>query len=58
MTDPVKLNLELTLDEVNGIIGALGELPTKSNAMFLIQKIQAQVIPQLPKPEEDKDGAA
>lgn len=58
MNEPVKLNLELTFDEVNGIIAALGELPTKSNAMFLIQKIQEQVIPQLPKPEEDKDGAA
>lgn len=58
MTDPVKLNLELTLDEVNGIIGALGELPAKTNAMALIQKIQTQVVPQLPKPEEDKNGAA
>lgn len=58
MTDPVKLNLELTLDEVNGIIGALGELPAKTNAMALIQKIQGQIIPQLPKPEENKDGAA
>lgn len=52
MTDPVKLNLELTLDEVNGIIGALAELPIKSNAMFLIQKIQAQASAQLPQPEE------
>lgn len=58
MTEPVKLTLELSLDEVNGIIGALGELPAKTNAMALIQKIQIQVVPQLPKPEEDKDGAA
>ena len=52
MNEPVKLNLELTLDEVNGIIGALGELPTKTNAMFLVQKIQAQAAPQLPKEEK------
>ena len=53
MTDPVKLNLELTFDEVNGIIASLGELPTKTNAMFLVQKIQAQAAPQLPKSEND-----
>jgi hypothetical protein len=50
----MNINLELTLDEVNGIIAALGELPTKTNAMFLIQKIQAQAQPQLPK-EEPKE---
>jgi hypothetical protein len=50
----MNINLELTLDEVNGIIAALGELPTKTNAMFLIQKIQAQAQPQLPQ-EEPKE---
>jgi hypothetical protein len=50
----MNINLELTLDEVNGIIAALGELPTKTNAMFLIQKIQAQAKPQLPQ-EEPKE---
>jgi len=47
---PITLNLEL--HEVNGILAALGELPTKTNAMFLIQKIQAQAQPQIP--QEDK----
>ena len=56
MTDPVKLNLELTLDEVNGILAALGELPTKTNAMFLIQKIQAQAQAQLPKEESKTES--
>lgn len=52
MNDVVKITLDLTLDEVNGILAALGELPTKSNAMFLVQKIQAQAQVQLPKTEE------
>ena len=46
---PIKL--ELTLDEVNGICVALGELPTKTNAFMLIAKINGQVQPQLPKEE-------
>jgi hypothetical protein len=43
------IKLELTIDEVNGVLAALGELPTKTNAMFLIQKIQAQAAPQVPQ---------
>jgi hypothetical protein len=42
------IRLELTIEEVNGILAALGELPTKTNAMFLIQKIQSQAQPQVP----------
>lgn len=49
------IKLELTLDEVNGILAALGELPTKTNAMFLIQKIQAQAAAQLPKEGENAE---
>lgn len=50
------LTLELTLDEVNGIIAALGELPTKTNAMFLVQKIQQQAQAQLPKEESKTES--
>lgn len=46
---PIKL--ELTLEEVNGIMAALGELPTKTNAFVLMNKIRAQAEPQLPKEE-------
>jgi hypothetical protein len=46
------IKLELTIEEVNGIIAALGELPTKTNAMFLIQKIAGQVQPQMPEKED------
>ncbi len=49
------IKLELSLEEVNGIVAALGELPTKTNAMFLIQKIAGQVQPQMP---EKKDESA
>ena len=50
----MEIKLDLTIDEVNGILAALGELPTKTNAMFLIQKIKAQAEPQVPK-EETKE---
>ena len=50
MTDNIKL--ELTVEEVNAIVGTLGELPTKSNAWPLVQKIIAQAQPQVPKQEE------
>jgi hypothetical protein len=48
------LTLTLDLNEVNGIIAALAELPIKSNAMFLIAKIQQQAQTQVPN--EEKDG--
>ena len=50
----MNIKLELTVEEVNGILAALAELPIKSNAMYLIQKIQTQAAPQLPQPEETK----
>jgi hypothetical protein len=53
MNDNIKLTLDLELHEVNGILAALGELPTKTNAMFLIQKIQAQAQAQLPQEEKE-----
>jgi hypothetical protein len=49
----MNINLSLSIEEVNGILAALGELPTKTNAMFLIQKIQAQAQPQVP--QENKE---
>ena len=50
----MEIKLTLTLDEVNGILAALGELPIKTNAFYLIQKIKAQAEPQVPK-EETKE---
>ena len=43
------MNLELTVDEINFILQILGELPTKSGAFPLVQKIRSQA----PKGEEN-----
>ena len=45
------LNLTLTVDEVNGILQVLGDLPTKSGAYPLVMKIKEQAEPQIPKEE-------
>ena len=41
------INLELTLNEVEGILAGLGELPTKTGAYGLMMKIQAQTQTQV-----------
>jgi hypothetical protein len=46
---PIKL--DLTVEEVNGILAALGELPTKTNAFMLMEKIRNQATPQVPVEE-------
>ncbi len=53
--DPkMPINLELTLNEVEGILAGLGDLPTKTGAYGLMMKIQAQTQTQVPPPEELK----
>lgn len=47
------MSLELTVDEVNYVIGVLGELPSKSGVYPLIMKIQQQAQAQLS--EETKE---
>jgi hypothetical protein len=50
--DPrLAIKLDLTLEEADGILAALGELPTKTNAFPLAMKIRAQVQSQLPAEE-------
>jgi hypothetical protein len=52
------IKLDLTLNEVNVVLNALGELPAKTS-MGLIQKIQEQATPQVvpePVPEEIKEN--
>jgi len=46
------IKLDLTIDEVNFVLQVLGELPTKSGAWMLLQKIKEQANPQVPKQEE------
>jgi len=44
------LNIVLTLDEVNGVLTALGQLPTLSGAYPLLVKIKEQADAQLATP--------
>ena len=52
------INLDLSLEEINMVLGGLGELPAKAS-MGVIQKIQQQAQPQVvPEPvETPEDGA-
>lgn len=43
------INLTLTLDQVNGILNALGNMPFVQVA-GLIQEVQGQAAPQVPQP--------
>lgn len=52
----MEITLKLEAVEVNGILQALGQLPTSSGAWPLVVKIKTQSEAQLPK--EEKDGAA
>ena len=45
------IKLDVTLNEVEGILAGLGELPTKTGAFGILLKIKAQVDAQLPKEE-------
>jgi hypothetical protein len=49
------MKLELTADEVQGILQVLAELPTKSNAWPLVQKIEQQVAEQTPAEDDATD---
>ena len=48
----MNIKLELHVDEVNAILGVLGDLPTKMGAWPLVIKIKEQAELQVPKPEE------
>lgn len=46
-----EINLSLSIEEVNGVIQVLGELPTKSGAFTLLMKIKEQAESQLKQTE-------
>jgi hypothetical protein len=50
---PVIFSLQLPVNQVEFILNALGDLPTKSGAWIVNQNIQQQVQKQLPT-QEDK----
>jgi hypothetical protein len=43
------IELKLSLEEVNALLGVLGELPTKTGAWNLVVKIKEQAEAQVPK---------
>jgi hypothetical protein len=48
------IKLELSIEEVNAILGVLGDLPTKTGAWVLLAKIKEQADPQVPtEPTEE-----
>jgi hypothetical protein len=49
----MQIELKLTLDQVNGIMAALGELPVKTGAGQLMAVIREQVVSQLPEESQD-----
>jgi hypothetical protein len=46
------IKLELSVDAVNFILSALGELPSKTNAHALMVLIKEQADPQVEAPKE------
>jgi len=49
----MEVTLKLSVEEVNGILQTLGQLPTSSGAWPLVVKIKEQAEEQLPKKEEE-----
>lgn len=48
----MELTLKLNLEEVNGLLNVLGQLPTSTNIWPLAAKIRSQAQEQLPQEEE------
>ena len=51
-----EIKLTLTAEEINAILGVLGDLPTKLGAWPLVVKIKTQAEAQIPKAEEAVGG--
>jgi len=56
MSEQAVIKLELSLEAVQVIMNALGELPAKTNAFALAMEIKAQAEPQIPAPTEAPQG--
>lgn len=46
------IKLELSIEEVNGILAVLGDLPTKTGAWLLLNKIKEQAEAQVANTDE------
>lgn len=54
----MQIELKLTLDEVNGLLNILGQLPTSTNIWPLAAKVREQAQAQLPQPEPGDEQQA
>ena len=52
----MNLKLELSVEDINFILGQLGELPSKTGAFVLMMKIKEQADPQVPQEPKAEDG--
>ena len=50
----MQINLTLSVDEVQGILQVLGQLPTSSGAYPLMMNIKVQAESQMPPPESQE----
>lgn len=54
----MEIAIKLQLEEVNGLLNVLGQLPTSTNIWPLAAKIRQQAEEQLPKQEQEDAGQA
>jgi hypothetical protein len=52
----MNIKLELSVEDINFILGQLGELPSKTGAFVLMMKIKEQADPQVPQEPKAEDG--
>lgn len=52
----MEIEIKLQLEEVNGLLNILGQLPTSTNIWPLAAKIRQQAEEQLPKQEQEDVG--
>ena len=52
----MQINLALELEEVNGLLNLIGQLPTSTNVWPLANKIRSITEAQLPKPDGVEDA--
>jgi hypothetical protein len=50
----MEITLRLSVEEVNGILATLGQLPTSSGAWPLVVKIKEQAESQVPKENKEE----
>ena len=49
------IELKLAVEEVNAVLQVLGDLPSRTGAYLLMQKIKLQAETQIPAPEKQAE---